>query len=231
MMKMTRTVQLVLAIAMVASSAANAQLKLKMKSKSVDPDTAALAEPATVATAAALAEPAAIAMIANLTEPAPLAEALAQPGAVPAAPPQVKDDLFAGAEKFAKDASEVTEVNLDPSTMGMVSHGGRDATLAQKMNFMVIHTYKYEKPGMYNMDDFEAYRKKLEDGSWTCSVRVRSKTASTDICSRVAADHETNEMVILTAAPRELTFIHMSGKMSLSDLNRLGDTHGVVNTH
>ena len=71
------------------------------------------------------------------------------------------------------------------------------AELASKMNFMVIRSYKYDKPGMYSMDDFEAYSKKLTDGTWNCSIHERSKTGSTDICSRTAADHETNEMVIL----------------------------------
>src|ERR1039457_3442127 len=33
---------------------------------------------------------------------------------------QAKDDIFAGAEKFAQGASEVTEINLDPQTMGLV---------------------------------------------------------------------------------------------------------------
>jgi hypothetical protein len=119
----------------------------------------------------------------------------------------------------------VTELNLDPNTMGMVGHGhGRDADLARKMNFMVIHTYKYDKPGMYNMDDFDAFRKKVTDGSWTCPIHTRSKTESTDICNRTLGDHETNEMVILTAEPKELTFIHMSGKMPLNELN--GMSHG-----
>jgi Domain of unknown function (DUF4252) len=140
----------------------------------------------------------------------------------------VKDELFAGAEKFAQGASEVTEINLDPSTMGMVSHGGNDATLARKMNFMVIRSYKYEKSGMYSMDDFQAYSKKLTDGTWNCSIHVREKNGSTDICSRTGADHETNEMVILTAEPRELTFIHMSGKMSLNDLNRMGNSPAAI---
>lgn len=140
---------------------------------------------------------------------------------------QVKDDLFAGAEKFAQGASQVTEINLDPSTMGMLGGGhGRDSDAAKKLNFMVIHSYKYDKPGMYNMDDFIAYTKKLTDGTWNCSIHERSKSSSTDICSRFGGDHETNEMVILTAEPRELTFIHMSGKMSLSDLNRMsGERH------
>lgn len=142
---------------------------------------------------------------------------------------QVKDDLFAGAQKFAQGASEVTEINLDPSTMSMIGRGGdmfmfnkdkgQDSSPAHKMNFIVIHSYKYDKPGMYSMEEFEAYSKKLTDGSWNCSIHVRSKTGSTDICSRAAADHESNEMVILTAEPKELTFIHMSGKMSLNELN------------
>jgi hypothetical protein len=133
---------------------------------------------------------------------------------------QVKDDLFGDTDKFANGAAEVTEINLDPSTMGMVGEThGKDGDLARKMKKMVIHTYKYDKPGMYRMEDLDAYRKKLEDGSWNCSIHVRNKNGSTDICSRSSGDHATNEMVILTAEPQKLTFIHMSGNMSLDELD------------
>lgn len=140
---------------------------------------------------------------------------------------QTKDDLFAGAEKFAQNATKVTEIHLDPNTMGMVAgEHGRDAEMAKKMNFMTIYTYQYEKPNMYSQDDFEAYRKKLMDGSWNCPIRTRSKSSTTDICSRAGADHETNEMVILTSEPQKLTFIHMSGKMSLGELDEMGHVPG-----
>ena len=140
---------------------------------------------------------------------------------------QVKDDLFAGTEKFAQGAADVTEVNLDPKMMGMIpgSKGG-GADMARKMRFMVVHSYTYDKPGMYRMEDVEAYRKKLEDGTWSCSVHVRDKSGTTDICSRIAADHEGSEMVILTAEPKELTFIHMSGNMSLDDLRNMNGGRG-----
>jgi Domain of unknown function (DUF4252) len=141
---------------------------------------------------------------------------------------QVKDDLFAGTEKFAQGASDVTEINLDPKMMGMVGDKKGGSDLARKMNFMVIHTYTYDKPGMYRMEDVEAYRKKLEDGTWSCSVHVRDKSGTTDICSRTAADHESCEMVILTAEPKELTFIHMSGNMSLDDLGKMGGAKGAL---
>jgi hypothetical protein len=145
---------------------------------------------------------------------------------------QAKDDIFAGAEKFAQGASEVTEINLDPQTMGLVGEShGRDAQEARKMKTMVIHTYKYGKPGMYRMEDVEAYRKKLADGSWNCAIHVRNVNGSTDICSRTAADHETNEMVILTAEPQKLTFIHMSGKMSLGELNDMSGSASSFRPH
>jgi Domain of unknown function (DUF4252) len=201
MTKMTRTMQLVLVLTVAAASTANAN-QLKLKLKpKAQPDAAV----------------ASLAMqVANVSM---------------SAAPQVKDDLFAGTDKFAQGASSVTEINLDPRTMGMVSHSSRDRSLASKMNFMVVHKYQYDKPGMYSMDDVEAYRKKLTDGSWACPIRVRSKTSSTDICSRTASDNETNEMVILTAQPRELTFIHMSGKMSLDELNRMSEGPDEIHLH
>jgi hypothetical protein len=137
---------------------------------------------------------------------------------------QVKDDLFAGTEKFAAGASDVTEVNLDPKMMGMVHGGAGD--LAHKMKFMVIHTYEYPREGMYKQEDVDAYRKKLEDGTWNCAVHVKDKSGTTDICSRNSPDHEGSEVVILTAEPKELTFIHMSGDMSLEDLSRMGGGMG-----
>jgi hypothetical protein len=140
---------------------------------------------------------------------------------------QVKDELFAGTEKFATGATDVTEINLDPKTMGMVGKtDGKDGDLAKKMRTMVIHTYKYDKPGLYKMEDVDAYRKKLDDGSWNCSIHVRTKTSSTDICTRVSPDHQANEMVIIAAEPLELTFIHMRGRMSLDDLSKMSGEIG-----
>lgn len=143
-----------------------------------------------------------------------------------AAPAQVKDDLFAGTEKFAKGATEVTEINLDPKMLGLIPGAKDNSGLAHKMKFVVIHTYEYDKPGMYRAEDVEVYRKKLSDGSWICGVHVRDKSGTTDICSRQSVDREGTEMVILTAEPKELTFIHLSGSISLDDLSRMGESVG-----
>lgn len=136
------------------------------------------------------------------------------------------DDLFAGTEKFAQGASGSTEVNLDPDSMGMVGAKNSTGDLAKKVKKMVIRSYTYDKPGMYKMEDIDIYRNKLEDGSWKCSVRVREKNESTDICSRLAADHQTRETVIITTQPKQVTFIEMTGNLSLADLGKAGGAVG-----
>jgi hypothetical protein len=140
--------------------------------------------------------------------------------------PQVKDDLFAGTEKFEKGASDVTNVNLDGKTLGMVG-GGKEADVARKLNFVVVHSYKYDKPGMYSMEDVEVFRKKLMDGSWNCFIHTKDKDGTTDICSK-GKDGENHEMVILTAEPLELTFVHLSGTMSFDDLGKMSGGMGIV---
>jgi hypothetical protein len=146
---------------------------------------------------------------------------------------QVKDDLFAGTEKFAQGASDVTDVNLDKNMLGWVGKGkgegkGSGSDLAHKMEFVVVHSYTYDKPGMYRMEDVEVFRKKLTDGSWNCFVHTRDKDGTTDICSRGAENGESNELVVMTAEPKELTFVHLKGHgISLDDLGKTGMVGGM----
>lgn len=120
---------------------------------------------------------------------------------------QVKDDLFAGTEKFAAGASSVTQIEMDPDTLGLVD--GEHSPKARRTVLSVVHTYSYDKPGMYKMEDVEEFRKKLETGDWHCSVHVRELKSgeSTDVCNRHRTDDLT-ETAIITAEPKSLTFIH-----------------------
>lgn len=121
--------------------------------------------------------------------------------------PPVQDDLFAGTEKFAKGASDVTEVNMDPSSLNMVN--GPDAHRAHNMVLNVVKTYTYDKPGMYNPADLDEFRHRLDTGDWHCSVHTRDlkNGNSTDVCNRRRAP-DMVENAIITASPKSLTFIH-----------------------
>jgi len=120
---------------------------------------------------------------------------------------KAKDDLFAGTEVFEKNATDVTEITMDPDSLAMVN--GKDKDKARNTVLQTVRTYEYDKPGMYNMADVDKIRERLETGDWHCSVHERHLKSgeSTDICQKRRTD-DLYESAIITVEPKELTFIH-----------------------
>ena len=151
--------------------------------------------------------------------------------------PQVKDDLFAGADKFSHGAKSSTEVNLDRKMLGMAAKfvgsdsddkdEKDDAKLAGKLDFVIVRSYEYEKPGQYNMADVEEFQKRLETGGWSHIVKTRSATDNTDVCVKTDDNGAFSELVVISAEPTELTFVHLKGHMSINELTRAGSKYGV----
>ena len=133
-----------------------------------------------------------------------------------------KDDLFAGTDIFAKGASNVTEITMDPDTLDLV--GGKDGRKAHNMILNVVHTYTYDKPGMYRMEDVDAFRNKLNSGDWHCSVHTRDlkNGSSTDVCNKRRSDGLA-ESAIVTVEPKSLTFIHTIRKRGEDDHSEIGN--------
>jgi hypothetical protein len=149
---------------------------------------------------------------------------------------QQKDELFAGADKFAQGAKSSTEVNLDKNMLGMVGKFGDEgddksgSDMARKMDFVIVRSYEYAKAGQYNMADVEEFRKRLEDGGWSHLVKQRSETESTDVCVKTDKDGGFSELVVISAEPTELTFVHLKGHMSMQELTKMGGRYGVPQT-
>lgn len=165
------------------------------------------------------------------------------------AAPQVQDDLFAGAEKFAKGARSSTEVNLDRKMLGMASRfmadndddddkdkdkdkgkdkdGKHEADLAKKLDFVIVRTYEYAKPGQYNRADVDEIQHRLDNGGWSHIVKERSAEENTDVCIKTDNNGEFSELVVISAEPTALTFVHLKGHMSIRDLTRIGGKYGV----
>ncbi len=151
--------------------------------------------------------------------------------------PQVKDDLFAGADKFSHGAKSSTEVNLDRKMLAMAAkfagsdsedkEDKDDAKLVNKLEFVIVRSYEYEKPGQYNMADVEEFQRRLESGGWSHIVKTRGATDSTDICVKADDNGAFSELVVIAAEPTELTFVHLKGHMSMEELTKAGAKYGV----
>jgi hypothetical protein len=144
-----------------------------------------------------------------------------------------KDDLFAGTEIFEKNATDVTEITMDPDSLAQVT--GKDKPKAQNTVLQVVRTYEYDKPGMYNMADVDKFRERLNTGDWHCSIHTRSlKTGeATDVCNKRRTD-DLYESAIITVEPKELTFIHTISHhptgMMMPGMGELGVFPGGLNS-
>lgn len=137
--------------------------------------------------------------------------------------PQADDHLFDGVEKFAAKAKESSEVNLDKSMLGLAARkGGDKGDLAQKLDLVVVRNYEYANEGDYNLADVQAVMKKLNGDGWKHLVRTREGKEMTDICVKQDSEGVTKEMVIISAEPKELSFVHLKGNVNLSDMHNLG---------
>ncbi|HEX3967926.1 MAG TPA: DUF4252 domain-containing protein [Edaphobacter sp.] len=148
-------------------------------------------------------------------------------------PLQQKDDLFAGADKFSQGAKSSTEVNLDKNMLGLMGKFGDEgedksgSELAKRMDFVIVRSYEYAEEGRYNIADVEQFRKRLEDGGWSHVVKERGERENTDVCVKLGPNGEFSELVVISAEPKELTFVHLKGHMSAEDLMKVSTHYGV----
>lgn len=141
---------------------------------------------------------------------------------------QVKDDLFAGADKLAEHAKSSDEVNLDGKMLGAAGNttGGDHKELLKKMDFVVIHSYTYAHKGDYQMSDIKAITDRLDGSGWSHLVKERSAGNTADICVKSSEDGKVTEMVVISAEPLAVALIHLKGHLSMDDLVKLGSSYG-----
>ena len=162
-----------------------------------------------------------------------IALALSASNALAAGAAQEKDTLFAGAEKFAAKAKSSTEVNLDKKLLGLASKfGGTDSVdpdqmdLAKKMDFVIVRSYEYANAGDYKMADVEELSARLDSGGWSHVVKSRDKGESVDVCIKTDNENQISELVVISAEPKELTFVHLKGHLSMDQLMKAGAKYG-----
>ncbi len=144
-----------------------------------------------------------------------------------------KDPILEGTEKFAQGAKESNEVNMDKNTLALMNgmNGSKNADqkqadIAQQMDFIYVRSYEYAEPGKYKMSDLEVFHKRLSGDNWSHVVSSHEEKEQSDVWVRTDSEGRNSEMVVISAEPKELSFVHLKGRMSLKDLGNMGTKFG-----
>ena len=147
------------------------------------------------------------------------------------------------AKQLAARASNYTQVTHDKNTPHFASQfmknkgdkGDQQAKrLIHNLNAIYVRTYEFKKPGQYTTADLNRIRSKFKGPEWVPMVQSRSHSKDgleiSDIYQKVV-DGETQGMLILSAEPKELDFVYISGHINPSELGALGGNFGVPKLH
>jgi hypothetical protein len=117
----------------------------------------------------------------------------------------VRDPVFAGVEKFARNATSVVQVEHGPVTLEQAEgksterhHGTSD-----------VYVYKFDRDGAYDPAEVKPYADRLGSTGWSCETLPshRKPGAVRYKCRKPLADgyHESVDIVV---EARSLVFVH-----------------------
>jgi hypothetical protein len=142
----------------------------------------------------------------------------------------------ANLSKLAAKAEESVDVTLDSHllklTSQLLSSTGKDDDKARKalsgLENITVRNYQFAGEGEYDPADFDAIRAQLKMPDWSRIVGVKSKSGeNADVYLRVTADGMIGGVVILSAQPREFTFVSIAGRLDLAQLADLGGKYHI----
>ena len=143
-------------------------------------------------------------------------------------------------DKIAANATERVEVTLDGNMLqtvaGFLSSDDSDGDSADVKRVLAglkgvyVHSYTFGRDNAYPKEDLEAARARLKSFRWNRIVQsVSHETGeNTEIyLKNLTSPQDVPGLVILCAEPRELTVVHIAGKIDPEQVGKLSGKFGI----
>jgi len=139
-------------------------------------------------------------------------------------------------DRLAAKAKEVVDVNLDGSLLQLAARflSDRDADEAQVKKLVnglkgiFVKSFEFDTRGEYTEADLESLRSQLRSPGWSRIVGVRSQRSGDNADVYLRSDtNQITGLVVITAEPRNLTVVSISGPINPEDIRKLGGHFGI----
>jgi hypothetical protein len=144
--------------------------------------------------------------------------------------------LPADVQKLSAKAKETVEVNMEGPMLRWAakflnaedSDERQAAKLVANLKGIYVRSFEFSKEGEYSAADVESLRAQLRTPGWNKVVGVRSETDgdNVDVFFKLEEDKMAG-IVIISAEPKELTFVSIVGRIDVDQLADLGGEFGI----
>jgi hypothetical protein len=142
----------------------------------------------------------------------------------------------ADVQKLSAKAKETVEVNMEGPMLRWASRflNAEDpeekqaAKVVANLKGIYVRSFEFSKEGEYSAADVESLRSQMHEPGWTKVVGVRSETDgdNVDVFFKLEEDKMAG-LVIISAEPKELTFVSIVGPIDVNQLADLGGEFGI----
>jgi hypothetical protein len=144
-------------------------------------------------------------------------------------------------DRLKDKASDSTDVNLSKDLLGLAAgvlgnDKDSDAAKAKKvvegLSGVLVRSLEFDKEGVYSEADVQQLITELGSTGWKLVISADEKHGKSREISRIwikTAEGELGGLRILSAEPKELSVVEISGRIRLQDLKDLGGNLGIPN--
>jgi Domain of unknown function (DUF4252) len=133
-------------------------------------------------------------------------------------------------EQLSAKAEESVVVTLDKSMLEFASRfmdkdsDAHERKIIAGLDKIYVRSFEFSNDGEYNMADVDALRAQFQSPPWGRIVGVRSSHNgdNVDVYFKDGGNSRLGGIVIISAEPRELTIVHLSGTIDPDDLSKIG---------
>jgi Domain of unknown function (DUF4252) len=135
---------------------------------------------------------------------------------------------FKSLDKLGANATESTNIHLEGDTLKLATSflGGDEGPL-KNLTGVYVRSFEFAKTGQYNEADLAPLRAYLKTLQWTKIVDVKEADETSEIYLQPLPNNKLGGLAIVSAEPKEVSVVFISGVLNMSDVGKLSGNLGI----
>jgi hypothetical protein len=135
---------------------------------------------------------------------------------------------FKSLDKLGANATGSTNITLEGDTLKLAtSFLGDDKSVFRNLTGVYVRSFEFDKSGQYKEADLAPLRAYLKTLQWSKIVDTKDANEASEIYLQPLPNNRVGGLAIVSAEPKEVTVVFISGALNMSDIAKLGGNLGI----
>jgi hypothetical protein len=134
---------------------------------------------------------------------------------------------FKSLDKLGANATGSTNITLEGDVLKLATSIFDDKSSLKGLTGVYIRSFEFDKLGQYKDADLAPLRSYVKTLQWVKVVDVKDADEASEIYIQTLPDNKLGGLAIISAEPKEVTVVFISGVMNMSDLGKLSGNLGI----